>query len=180
MRCFVSLLHPLVTLSEGMTEAEVEEELDSWVLREVLDGGFGNKPYRCECGTPLRYQYIVLHTKEKKIYKLGEICLENYTNLSPEIISDIKKGFHTIDLERDEILMKYRNQQFFSLEKFRYIETVPEEIIKQVEVGHPLIDRQIQTVYQIKTKYDKEVQFQKVYSGFNESQRKVFDHLAPW
>ncbi len=102
MRCFVSLLHPLVTLSEGMTEAEVEEELDSWVLKEVLDGGFGNKPYRCECGTPLRYQYIVLHTKEKKIYKLGETCLENYTNLSPEIINDIKKGFHNIDLERDE------------------------------------------------------------------------------
>ena len=45
-----------ITLAEGMTDKEIEEELDSWVLKEILDGGFGNRPYRCECGMPLRFQ----------------------------------------------------------------------------------------------------------------------------
>lgn len=169
-----------ITLTDGMTQEKIEEELDSWVLKEVLDGGFGNRPYRCECGMPLRFQYIVLHTKEKKIYRLGETCLENYTNLSPVIISDIRKGFHTIDLERDEILIKYQNHQFFSLDKFRHIENLPEEIVQQVKVGLPLLDRQIEKLHRLKSDYDKEVQFKKVYNGFNDSQRNVFDKLVPW
>jgi Fe2+ or Zn2+ uptake regulation protein len=169
-----------IPLSEGMTDEEIEEQMESWVLKEVLDGGFGNKPFRCECGTPLRYQYIVYHSKEKKTYKLGVTCLENYTNLSPELISDIKKGFHTIDLERDEILTKYQRKQFFPIEKFIYIEDLPEDIVHQTKIGLPLTDRQIAIVYTIKKEYDKNVQTKKVLEEFSDAQKTVYDVLPRW
>jgi hypothetical protein len=167
-------------LSEGMTEEEIEEQMESWVLKEVLDGGFGNKPFRCECGNPLRYQYIVYHTKEKRTYRLGVTCLENYTNLSPELISDIKKGFHTIDLERDEILTKYQRKQFYPIEKVLYIEDLPEDIVKQAKIGLPLTDRQIATVFSIKNEYDKKVQTKKVIDQFSNTQKTVYEVLPRW
>jgi Fe2+ or Zn2+ uptake regulation protein len=169
-----------IPLSEGMTEEEIEEQMESWVLKEVLDGGFGNKPFRCECGTPLRYQYIVYHTKEKKTYKLGVTCLENYTTLAPELISDIKKGFHTIDLERDELLTKYQWKQFFPIEKFLYIEDLPVDIVHQAKIGLPLTDRQIDTVFSIKKEYDKKVQAKKVLEEFSDAQKTVYEVLPRW
>jgi hypothetical protein len=166
-----------IPLSEGMTEEEIEEQIESWVLKEVLDGGFGNKPFRCECGTPLRYQYIVYHTKEKKTYRLGVHCLENYTKISPELVRDIKKGFHTIDLERDEILTKFKHKQFFAIEKFLYIEDLPEHITNQAKIGLPLTAKQIETVYHIKKEHDKKVQTKRIYQQFGEPQKAFYEQL---
>jgi hypothetical protein len=166
-----------IPLSEGMTEEEIEAQIESWVLKEVLDGGFGNKPFRCECGTPLRYQYIVYHTKEKKTYRLGVHCLENYTKISPELVKDIKKGFHTIDLERDEILTKFKHKQFFAIGQLLYIKGLPEHIVNQVQIGLPLTAKQIETVYHIKKEHDKKIQTKRIYQQFGEPQKAFYEQL---
>jgi hypothetical protein len=79
------------------TPLEELENLIDWVLLEVKDSGFGNKDYRCICGTPLRYQYIVLNKKNGEQLGLGETCFQNHTNLSAEVVKDIVNEFHKID-----------------------------------------------------------------------------------
>jgi hypothetical protein len=49
-----------ISIEQATTIEELESLIDDWVLMEVLDSGYGNKDYRCMCGTPLRSQYIVL------------------------------------------------------------------------------------------------------------------------
>ncbi|WP_163971086.1 hypothetical protein [Oceanobacillus halotolerans] len=120
---------------------EIEYKIDDWVLEEVLDSGYGNREYRCECGKALRYQYIVRHTKTNKVHKLGETCFENYTSLTPEIIKDIKKEFYTINLERDEILFRMRRNEITEIEEYEEI-MLPELIKEQLELGIALSYKQ--------------------------------------
>lgn len=130
-----------ILVNENMSEQELIEKVNDWVLVDILDGGEGNRPYKCECGMPLRYQYIVSHQSKEQIYKLGETCLENYTNLSCEIIRDIKKGFHVINLERDELLLKILKNYKTSLEKYKEIE-IPNELLEQISYDIPLTNKQ--------------------------------------
>ncbi len=97
----------IVVLQDNMSTTDIWNKINDWELKEILDGGYGERPYRCECGMPLRFCFVVHHRQENKTYRLGETCLTNYTMLSPDLIKDITNGFHTIDLERDDILIKF-------------------------------------------------------------------------
>jgi Spy/CpxP family protein refolding chaperone len=132
-----------IIVTEDMDTEQLAEEVDDWVLVEILDGGRGNRPFRCECGMSLRYQYIVTHKKQNKTYKLGETCLENYTHLTPEIIRDIRKGFHRIHLERDELLLKIYRGEKTDIKEFAGIE-IPPSYLEQIEHDIPLLDKQLQ------------------------------------
>ncbi|MCL6585107.1 MAG: hypothetical protein K6T72_01090 [Anoxybacillus sp.] len=132
-----------IIVTEEMDTEQLAEAVDDWVLVEILDGGRGNRPFRCECGMSLRYQYIVTHKKQNKTYKLGETCLENYTHLTPEIIRDIRKGFHTIHLERDELLLKIYRGEKTDIKEFAGIE-IPPSYLEQIEHDIPLLDKQLQ------------------------------------
>ncbi|WP_150269630.1 hypothetical protein [Paenibacillus tepidiphilus] len=138
-----------VILRSDMSMNEIWDILNDWELKEVLNGGYSQRPYRCECGMPLRFCYIVHHRKENKTYRLGVTCLGNYTMLYPELIKDITNGFHKVDLERDEILKRYENGWDLTED---YIElALSEQIQKQIDVGLPLSDNQIhKTEHQFK------------------------------
>ncbi|MCR8659859.1 hypothetical protein [Paenibacillus endoradicis] len=125
-----------IVLDGDMTSDEIWDKLDDWELAEVLDGGYGNRPYQCECGKPLRFCYVIHHRKENKTYRLGETCLENYTMLSADLIKDIKSGFHTIDLERDDILSKY--EQWWKLPEEYFDLDLSREMMEQLELDLPL------------------------------------------
>lgn len=73
-------------------------------------------------------------------YHLGETCLENYTMLSADLINDINKGFHVIDLEQDDILLKFKGG--WNLPEFYQGFEFPELMQKQLEIGIPLSDFQ--------------------------------------
>ncbi|MEQ6389722.1 hypothetical protein RZN22_10390 [Bacillaceae bacterium S4-13-58] len=133
---------------------QVLEKVNDWYLEEILDAGYGNRFYRCECGQSLRFQYIVKNKSENKTYKLGETCLEHYTGLSPSIIQDIKNGLHTINQERDNILIRYKEGEFTELSPYNSID-VPEVMKKQVELGLPLSEKQINKL-EIRLKEQKE------------------------
>jgi hypothetical protein len=134
-----------IVFSENLSLSQIIDTIDDWILQDVLDGGYGLRPYKCECGKPLRFQFIVHHTKEGKTYGLGETCFEHYTNLEPEILKDIKNGFYHIDLERDELLVKFEQGDLFNLNPYLHLE-VPEVIRKQVELELPLTDKQISII----------------------------------
>jgi hypothetical protein len=166
-----------IVIKEDMSYEEIETLIDDWVLIDVMDSGYGNRDYRCECGMPLRYQYKVLHKKEQKTYGYGETCFENHTNLSVSVIKDIKNGFHTVDLERDEILVKYRDKNYWNLKPFLYVETIPFEILEQDRLKLPLTNHQKARVLRLKEKYDADSRKEKVISRFSEEQKDLFYSL---
>lgn len=124
------VLHPDTSIED------IWEKLNDWELKEILDGGYGNRPYKCECGMALRFCYIVHHRKENKTYRLGETCLGNYTMMSAELIKDITNGFHKIDLERDGILLRY--EQGWELPNVYSGLPLTEELKTQIVIGLPL------------------------------------------
>lgn len=145
-----------IFISEGMPQSEIEKMLDDWILKDIKDCGPGHRDYRCECGKSLRFQYIVFHTKQNKTYELGSTCFKDYTKLSSDIISDIKKGFYHIDLERDEILIKWirgikDDLSFY----FKLNLSLPSEIIIQNSIGLPLTDRQKNLIHKLLEQYEE-------------------------
>ncbi len=133
-----------IVLDEGMSDEEKRNSVDDWELMEILDGGKGNKPFKCECGKSLRFQYTVYHPSKNKTYHLGSTCIEHYTGLQADVVRDIKKGILQINTKRDEILLKIQANQSTNLDRFRKKGVViPEAISMQVEIGIPLLDNQI-------------------------------------
>ncbi|UCZ54985.1 hypothetical protein LGQ02_09785 [Bacillus shivajii] len=133
-----------IVIDDQITEEEKRNVIDDWELVEILDGGKGNKPYKCECGKALRFQYIVFHASKNKTYKLGSTCIEHYTGLSVDVVKDIEKGILQINSKRDEILLKIHEKQYTNVERYlnKGIE-LPESITQQLEMGIPLLDDQI-------------------------------------
>lgn len=134
-----------IVFSDHSSLSQIIDTIDDWILQDVLDGGYGLRPYKCECGKPLRFQYIVHHTEQGTTYGLGETCFEHYTNLKPEILKEIKNGFYHIDLERDQILVKFEQGDLFNLDPYLHLE-VPEAIQKQAALELPLTDKQISII----------------------------------
>ncbi|MFB9277980.1 hypothetical protein [Cohnella cellulosilytica] len=135
-----------IVLQDNMSTTDIWSKINDWELKEILDGGYGERPYRCECGMPLRFCYVVHHRQENKTYRLGETCLTNYTMLSPDLIKDITNGFHTIDLERDNILLKF--ERGWAMPEHYDILPLPEFITQQIEVGLPLSTKQLDKIEQ--------------------------------
>lgn len=168
-----------IVVGPDMSYEEIEALIDDWILVDILDSGFGNRNYRCECGQPLRYQYLVHHKKEGKTYGLGSKCFSHHTNLTPAVVKDILDGFHTVDLERDEILVKFfRGQNDWDLSPFLYVDTIPEEYVVQFNLGLPLSMRQKAKVAKLKAAYDEARKNERALASMTTIQRTVYDSLA--
>ena len=114
-----------VDITEDMNVDEIEDKIDDWILIDCLDGGFKQRPYKCDCGQPLRFQYIIQNKKEGEVRKLGENCFEKYLSLPASVIKDVKSGMYNIDLERDEILTKLHQKVFFPLSNYLHLKLPP-------------------------------------------------------
>lgn len=145
--------HKGMVIDPAMPLEGIEEVIDDWILQDVLDGGYNHRPFRCECGMSLRFQYIVHHRTKNTTFKLGETCFENYTSLSPAVLRDIKKGFHHIDLERDELLQKFKQGNIFDLSPYLHFD-IPEDIKQQAALGLPLLDKQISIVISLYKEFE--------------------------
>ncbi|WP_191565935.1 DUF3895 domain-containing protein [Metabacillus idriensis] len=150
------------------SDQELDREIQEWEFIELLDGGLGNRPYRCECGMPLRYQYIVKNTETGEIKKFGKDHFEFHTGIPATIVKDIIKGFAQIDFELDEILYKVVNgwdSMILTLAKEFEID-LPQEIQDHIFLKLPLLDRQIsrlsRMVYKEKQELHKKRQLQQL------------------
>lgn len=132
-------------LPENVDSNNIEKLLNEWILEDYIDSGFVNPETTCECGRPLRYQYVVRHLTTNATLKFGITHFEEHMNLPSEVVSEVKKGFLEIDYELDELLQKI--ELGWTLEK--NVGTLPGDFeiknsFKQcLDIGIPLLDRQI-------------------------------------
>ena len=138
-------------IPDHVSPEEAELLLDEWVLVDYIDNGFTNPDTPCECGRPLRYQYIVEHKPTNETRRFGITHFEEHTGISASIVSEIKKGFNSIDYEQDELLLKIKNNWDIK-EEFSFIPddiTFPEGIEKHLELDVPLLDKQIKELQRL-------------------------------
>lgn len=166
-----------IVMDKNMSYEEMEQLIDDWVLIDIFDSGFGNRHYRCECGQPLRFQYKIHHKKEGKTYGLGSTCFEHHTNLSPVVVKDIIEGFHTVDIERDDILLYFRDNDGWDLTPYLYVETIPEGYIEQFRIGLPLSAKQRAKVVRLKAAYDVEHKYDLALNSLTFLQMPIYDSL---
>ena len=144
-----------VHITNEMSTEEIEERIDDWILIDYLDGGYKKRPYKCDCGQSLRFQYIIQNKKEGEVRKLGVHCFEKYLSLPASVIKDVKSGMYDINLERDEILTKLHKNLYFPLSRYLHLH-LPSDIIEQYGIGLPLTDVQIHLVERINERYQEE------------------------
>ncbi|GIN86122.1 hypothetical protein J6TS2_25080 [Heyndrickxia sporothermodurans] len=127
------------------SDQELEREIQQWEFIDLLDGGQGNRPYRCECGMSLRYQYIVKNLETGELKKLGKNHFEFHTGIPSSIVKDIIKGFERIDCELDEILYKieYGWDDSSLIKAKEYKIDIPEDIQEHLHLKLPLLDKQL-------------------------------------
>ncbi|WP_071394243.1 DUF3895 domain-containing protein [Bacillus tuaregi] len=145
------------------SDQDLEQEIQLWEFIDLLDGGEGNRPYRCECGMSLRYQYIVKNIRSGAIKKFGRNHFEFHTGIPANIVKDIIKGFESIDYELDEILYKLENGWDRSLIKkiIDYKLEIPIEIYEQLQLRLPLLDKQMNRLAELVREKEEELHIQK-------------------
>jgi hypothetical protein len=165
-----------IDINEKMSDQEIEEKLDDWILVDIKDGGYQKRPHKCDCGQALRFQYIIRNKAQATVRYLGENCFENYLSLPSSVIKDVKKGLYSIDLERDEILVKYKKNLFYPLEKYMHL-PLPQNLIDQYELGLPLSDNQIHLVERIHTRYEEEKKLASLFQRLTIDQQQFVSKL---
>ena len=134
-----------MVLPESATVEEIEMLMDDWILDDYIDNGFRNPETPCECGIPLRYQYIVRHRSTNQIRRFGIRHFEEHTGLSASLIAAIKKGFTQIDYECDELLTKIADG--WSI--LDHVPSIPsnikvaKDIQQHLDANVPLLERQL-------------------------------------
>lgn len=133
-------------IPETATYEEIEHLLEDWIYVGYIDAGVRSTDLKCECGASLRYQHHVENKKDGSVLKLGIKHLEEHTLIDAKIVSQIIKGFDVLDQEQFEILVKYRDgwqlSDYFTLPLPDGFE-VPKDIAGHLELGLPLLDRQV-------------------------------------
>lgn len=146
-------------LPMNATEDEIEMLLDDWILIDYVDEGSNWKNTStsfCECGLKLRYQYVVQHKKTRDTKRFGETHFKEHSNFDDKLINDIRNGFRTIDYEFDEIIFKILNGWDNTIVKDLPFE-LPNDIQLYIHHDIPLLDRQIETLKSLKSKYRNEI-----------------------
>ncbi|KRL14654.1 hypothetical protein [Schleiferilactobacillus perolens] len=85
---------------------------------DMIDDPGRKLKLRCECGRPLRYQYILKDTETGRILKLGSTHFAQHTNIAPSLIREINKGVKRINLTLDEILIPFSHGVRFPTEDY--------------------------------------------------------------
>lgn len=85
---------------------------------DMIDDPARKLKLRCECGRPLRYQYILKDTDTGRILKLGSTHFAQHTNIDPSLIREINKGVKRINLTLDEILIPFSHGVRFPTEDY--------------------------------------------------------------
>jgi hypothetical protein len=68
---------------------------------------------KCDCGRPLKYQFILQSNKKKKTIALGINHFADHLNIPIEVAREIQKGVNEIDIALDELLWLKKNQVVF-------------------------------------------------------------------
>lgn len=137
----------LARLKGDGLEENAEHISTQWMFIEYIDAGKVSNEHLCECGRPLRYQYIVKNLVTNKILKFGKDHFERHTGLPSSIVKAVLKGMYKIDCELDEILNKISSG--WSLFEDLGVSSIPDDLIMPIDIREhlelelPLLDRQV-------------------------------------
>lgn len=133
-------------IPEDATFEQIELLVDDWIYLRYEDAGEVSDALKCDCGRSLRYAHTVQNLKTGKTHTFGITHLELHTGIDAKIVAQIKSGFDAIDFELNEILFKVANgwDLHRSLgERIPESLELPAEIGRHLELGLPLLDRQV-------------------------------------
>ncbi|PAK28531.1 hypothetical protein CJ467_20315 [Bacillus velezensis] len=122
---------------------QLEEE---WVLIDYIDNGYVNKNTPCECGRPLRYQYIVKNKNGGEIKRLGISHFEEHISIKKHVFKHIKNEFDLIEKEITEILERTKTKWLIEHEiniPNDYEFNTTNNIKKQLDMNLALSARQV-------------------------------------
>lgn len=130
----------VLTPEELENPALAQKSLIDWELIDYIDHRQVSKDHCCECGRPLRYEYVVVHYPTGIVHRFGKNHLEQHLGLEAKLVVAITKELEVIDLERDEILTKVKSG--YEAPKIPDNLEVPKDMVEQLRVGLPLLRRQ--------------------------------------
>lgn len=81
-----------------------------WDFYRYIDHGEVSSTAKCECGRPLRYEFILKNKETKKFLSLGSTHFQEELQIPDEIGKEVIKNIHNIDYDLDEILSKVENK----------------------------------------------------------------------
>ncbi|WP_432664969.1 hypothetical protein R9X47_01745 [Wukongibacter baidiensis] len=131
-----------ITITDDMNEETLQNKLDDWILVDVLDGGYKQRPYKCVCGKSLRRQYILKNNNKDITLKLGQECLKNYTKLNGDLVNDIIRGFYKVNSELDDILDRHSKGLASEHKKYLNEPSLLATYKAQIDLDLPLSQRQ--------------------------------------
>lgn len=131
---------------EGNSSLKLESLIGRWVLIDYIDNGFVNSDTRCECGRPLRYQYIVKHNQTGKSKRLGIKHFEDHIGLKKAVVNRIKKEFASIQKEVEEISNRRTQLTWSLVNELGYVPSMSEDMKKQVKLGLSLSNKQMKKI----------------------------------
>ncbi|MGX5183785.1 DUF3895 domain-containing protein [Streptomyces avermitilis] len=131
-------------IPDGADPEDIEKILDEWIYTGYVDAGKVSPAHLCECGRPLRYQHEVRHKGTGAVLYFGIKHLGDHLGLDAKTVSLIVKGFQSLDEELDDILRK--TEEGWSLDDWYFQEgfTMPSDIQEHLDLGLPLLDRQVE------------------------------------
>ncbi|MGG0878020.1 DUF3895 domain-containing protein [Bacillus inaquosorum] len=134
---------------EDASSEDLQLLIDEWVLIDYIDNGFVDKNTPCECGRPLRYQYIVRNNKSGEVKRLGINHFEEHIFLKKHVVKKIKKEFDLIEREVSEISERTRVK--WSIENvLHYIPNdykfSTDKIKQQLDMGLALSAKQVNSL----------------------------------
>ncbi len=98
----------------------------------------------CECGRPLKFQFILHSTTQKKTMALGINHFADHLNLPIEVAREIQKGINEIDIALDELLWLKKQQLPFPeqvWQRYCYAVFRNNQLKKPVQLNHKLPQR---------------------------------------
>lgn len=134
---------------KGEEGHDLDREMMSWVLIDIIDAGAVSDRLRCECGKKLRYQYVVENTMTGAIKRFGITHFQEHSGLPPRVVKDIVNGLQRIDYELDDILWKQHNGWTFPVSD-KEMDQFTDVIREQLRLKLPLTDAQEQYVLTIR------------------------------
>lgn len=128
-----------------------------------IDHGKVRKDITCECGRPLRHQYILVNSKTKEKRTIGCTHLIEELHIPESIAKDVLRGIYDINYDLDELLLKYYNGWELPAYLKKNISkiTMPNDIERLLTMDLPLLSRQLDLLYSKLTKLNSKRKEQK-------------------
>lgn len=142
-----------VNNSENIDLTPDEYNVADWELVRYVDYGRGNAMGRCYCKRPIVLECIIRNNKTGRELTMGRSHLAMFYGIGRSVFNKYFEKYLNIDYERDEILMKFRDNAFTTLlqlsnamssDVVKSRITIPDDIQQHIDLGLPLLAKQEQ------------------------------------